>query len=532
MSEDSTKYSKFSNKLIIIIFGLSGMTALIYEIIWIRPLSLVFGTTTYAISIIIAAFLSGLALGSWIAGRYSDKIKNPLRFYGFLEIGIGLYGLMIIGLFSILPEIYLNMYKGTFPEVSIFFVLQFALAFIIILVPTTLMGATLPMIMKSHSRNFNNIGRDLGRIYSVNNIGAVLGTIAAGFILMPLLGIQTSIMITAILNIALGIIALIASKSSNIKKILAITITIVFISSFSAYDFKLMQFGMYLYADPQLDMDFVNDFLETQEVKFHKESTYASVSVLEFDNAYVMKLNGKVQCSDDPLVLEGMNRLGFVPYELYKHNYQSEPENALNIGLGCGYTSKWLADNVSTTTIEIDPTIVEASKFFVDDIDHELIIDDARSWLTRNDVKYEIITMQPSDPYAGWYMFTSEFFSLIEKSITKDGIVALWVPVYYMSIDDFHIMYNTFHSIFPYVHVYQQEENSAQLLFIGSNKELEIIDKNLYIASEKEIPQMDTAINTDDRPVLEFSTSLHLYNNDSRLLFEKFQEWAEKVQNK
>lgn len=77
-------------------------------------------------------------------------------------------------------------------------------------------------------------------------------------------------------------------------------------------------------------------------------------------------------------------------------------------------------------------------------------------------------------------------------------------------------MFNTFHSIFPYVHVYQQEESFAQLFFIGINKELEIIDQNLIIASKKETPKVDTIINTDDKPVLEFSISLHLYNDDPR----------------
>ena len=88
MSQDKSNDSSLRDKLILIVFGLSGLTALVYEIIWIRPLSLVFGTTTYAVSIIIAAFLSGLALGSWIAGRFSDKVENPLKIYGFIEIGI------------------------------------------------------------------------------------------------------------------------------------------------------------------------------------------------------------------------------------------------------------------------------------------------------------------------------------------------------------------------------------------------------------------------------------------------------------
>jgi len=182
LSEDKSNDSPLRGKLILIIFGFSGLTALVYEIVWIRPLSLVFGTTIYAVSIIIAAFLSGLALGSWIAGRFSDKVEKPLKIYGFIEVGIGLYGLMLISLFSALPGIYLGLYQSTFPNLGVFYVLQFILAFVIILIPTTLMGATLPMIMKAYSRKFSDLGKDIGKIYSVNNIGAVLGTLAAGFV--------------------------------------------------------------------------------------------------------------------------------------------------------------------------------------------------------------------------------------------------------------------------------------------------------------------------------------------------------------
>jgi spermidine synthase len=301
LSQDESNHSSFRNKLILIIFGLSGMSALIYEVIWIRPLSLVFGTTTFAVSIIIAGFLSGLALGSWIAGRFSDKVENPLKIYGFIEICIGLYGLMLISLFSALPGIYLGLYQSTFPNIEVFYILQFILAFVIILIPTTLMGATLPTIMKSYSRKFSDVGKDLGRIYSVNNIGAVLGTLAAGFVMMPLLGIQTSIMITAVLNIGVGIIALVASKSKHTKKILGIVIIVVIASSFSVYDFKLMQFGIPYYTSTQLTMEFVNDFVESQGVLFHKESMYSSVSVVSFDDgSKIMKISGKNQCSNSP----------------------------------------------------------------------------------------------------------------------------------------------------------------------------------------------------------------------------------------
>jgi spermidine synthase len=527
VSEDSSDHY-YLNKLIIVIFGISGMTALIYEIVWIRPLSLIFGTTIFAISIIVAAFLSGLALGSWLAGRYIDKLENPLKYYGFIEIGIGLFGLMLISLFTVLPGFYLDIYHLTSPNFSFFFVLQFTLAFLLILIPTTLMGATMPIILKSYSKDFQKLGRDVGRLYSVNNIGAVLGTIAAGFLLIPLLGVQTSIMVTAIINITIGLIILGISKSMNKKLVVSMIVAAILIGSFSSYNSELIGFGMWQHVQPKLNMEIVDTVLEKQEIVFHKESLYSTVTVYHNNIGLdIMQINTKTQCSSDFEVVEGMKRLGSIPYGLFEHNNQKKPSSALNVGLGCGYTSKWLSEHVKTTTIEIDQVVVEAtSKFFESDIDHDLVIDDARNWLTRNDVKYDIITAQPNDPFDGWYFFTYEFISLTDSKLSENGILAFWVPVFYMSGDDFDIMYNTFHSVFPYVYIYKMEPGLDKLLFIGSQKPLEIDDPTYYLLDHKKIPQTKTVLNTDDKPVLEFSSSINVYNIDNeKKIVENLIKW-------
>ena len=527
MKVDSSNQFNLKNKLIIIIFGLSGMTALIYEIVWIRPLSLIFGTTIFAVSIIVAAFLSGLALGSWLAGRNIDKLENPLKYYGFIEIGIGLFGLLLISLFTILPSFYLDIYHLTFPNFSLFFAFQFILAFSLILIPTTLMGATMPIILKSYSRDYQKMGRDIGRLYSVNNIGAVLGTIAAGFLLIPFLGIQSSIMVAATINIAIGLIILGISKSGNKKILVSMIVVAILIGFFSSYDSELMGYGMWNQAQQGLSMEDVDDFLEHQETIFHKQSLYSTVDVIHRGQVEIMKINTKTQCSNGSGPVSGMKLLGSIPYGLFEHNNKKNPSTALNVGLGCGITSKWLSEHVETTTIEIDQAVVEASsKFFVNDIEHNLVIDDARNWLTRNDAKYDIITVQPNDPFNAWYLFTYEFISLTDSRLSENGLLSYWVPVFYMNEDDFNIMYNTFHSVFPYVYIYKIETGLQQLLFIGSQKPLEIDDPTYYLLNHEKIPQINTELNTDDKPVLQFSTSVNVYNTyNSQKVHENIITW-------
>jgi len=503
-----------NKKLLLIIFGLTGMTALIYEIIWIRPLSLVFGTTIYAVSTIVASFILGLAIGSWVAGKYTDRLQNPLRYFAFTQLGVGFYGILLLPIFSILPAVYFVLYTTTFPNQPLFMFLQILMSIAMISIPATLMGTTLPLMMRTYSKEFTTIGKDVGKLDASNSFGAVVGTLAAGFLLIPLLGIQNSIILTASINVVIGI-SILSTKKYLKPKHLAIIIVII-IPLFMAipnYDFKTLSLGLYASGNPDLSMEDYDLTLENSEILFYKESLYQSVIVSQNEHFTNLKLNSKSQCSTLESTSHGLVRLAFFPYELYEYNY-GKPQTALTIGLGCGTTSKAFSTLVETTTIEIDPVIVEANKFFYDEIDQRLIIDDARNWLVRNDEKFDIITTQPSDPYQNSGMlFTKEFFSLLNNQLTENGVVSQWVPIFEMTTEDFHMFYNTFNSVFPYVYAYQMErDNLTQIIIIGSQKELKIKENDLYLFSNSQLERVDTELNTDDRPFIEFSSALQIYN--------------------
>ncbi|MEA2037336.1 MAG: fused MFS/spermidine synthase [Nanoarchaeota archaeon] len=194
-------------------FFLSGMAALIYEVVWTRPLSLIFGSTIYAVSTMLSAFMAGLALGSYILSKYADKLKNPLYTFAIFEICIGIYGLLIIGLFNILPYPFLWIWNKFNPSFAIFNFIQFILCFLVLLIPTTLMGATWPVVNKAYIKHIEKVGKGTGTLYSVNSFGAIIGSWMAGFILIPSLGIRASSIFAAILNLIVGIIIFAISRS-------------------------------------------------------------------------------------------------------------------------------------------------------------------------------------------------------------------------------------------------------------------------------------------------------------------------------
>jgi spermidine synthase len=193
-------------------FFLSGGTGLIYEVLWTRMLGLVFGHTVFAITTVLAAFMAGLGLGSYLLGKIADRHAHPLRLYGLLEVGIGVYALLTPVLISKAEAVYIPLYRSLELSFFAFTLAQFLLTFLILVVPTTLMGATLPVLGRFFVREIAALGGQVGRLYAFNTFGAVLGTYLAGFHLLPTLGIRISILLAAIVNIGIGVLAVVFDR--------------------------------------------------------------------------------------------------------------------------------------------------------------------------------------------------------------------------------------------------------------------------------------------------------------------------------
>lgn len=170
-------------------------------------LGLVFGATTVAISAVLAAFMGGLALGSWLAAAFAVKIKRPLRAYAFIEIAVGLYALAVPLLFRGIDQVYAQFWQQFHPGFYGFAFSRFLLATTVLLVPTALMGATLPVLVAALQRSSGNSASAVARLYTWNLFGAIIGAMAAGFLLLPQCGVRTTIWIAAATNLGIGVAA-------------------------------------------------------------------------------------------------------------------------------------------------------------------------------------------------------------------------------------------------------------------------------------------------------------------------------------
>ena len=175
------------------LFFLSGACGLVYQVVWARMLTVVFGATVLAVSTVLSAFMAGLALGSFLFGRYIDRVDQPMRVFALLEAGVGLYALLFPTLAGLIGSSSAMLLHAFDPDGgTLYAALRLLISFLLLLVPTSLMGATLPVLSKFVVRRLSGVGVGVGLLYAVNTLGAVAGVVLITFYLMEALGLRVS----------------------------------------------------------------------------------------------------------------------------------------------------------------------------------------------------------------------------------------------------------------------------------------------------------------------------------------------------
>lgn len=201
--------------LILSCFFVSGLTGLVYEILWTRMIVKIIGSSPLAVSIVLTVFMGGLGVGSYIAGRFIDRIKNPLqliKLYGILEIAIGAYGLVFPLLLIFFKPLYAFIYNHLFGYFLVYNLFTFAGCFVLLILPATFMGATLPVLSRFFVTSMSRLGTHVGRLYALNTIGAATGALLCGFWLINGLGVWGSLVFAIILNGLIGLVCVFISN--------------------------------------------------------------------------------------------------------------------------------------------------------------------------------------------------------------------------------------------------------------------------------------------------------------------------------
>jgi spermidine synthase len=191
-----------------VLFLCSGFSALVYQIVWLRMLALVFGVTVYAASAVLTSFMGGLALGSWLGGRAAERVRQPLVVFAWVEMGIGVSALAVPAALSLAQGIYAAVHAQAPDALPLLTLVRLICAGVVLLVPTTLMGASLPLVARYVSLLGGAVASRVGLLYAANTTGGIAGTLIAGFVLIGGIGVMATTRLAVAVNIAVGLAAL------------------------------------------------------------------------------------------------------------------------------------------------------------------------------------------------------------------------------------------------------------------------------------------------------------------------------------
>ena len=356
--------------VILISFALSGFASLVYENAWTRALTLVIGSSIYSFTTMLVTFLIGLALGGFIYARFMGHREARLSTFGLIELWVGLAALATIPLFERLPLIFVRLLHGFGDTFGVFLSLQVFLSSLVMFIPTVLLGMTFPLVARLFTQSLYRVGSGVGISYSANTVGAVFGAFAGGFILIPNIGVQNSIIFAVVMNLAIGCWLVLSDTRLAALPRYALGAGVMLLAfavpfRMPRWDPHILTSGVTIYNDRYESLP--SDSLRIEEMKrddvlFYKEGLTSTVSVHRITGSeYIyFKSNGKIDGSYGDALSQLMT--SYIPMMLHP-----QAEQALTIGLGSGMSAKALATFQSLKdieVIEIEPAMIEASKFF------------------------------------------------------------------------------------------------------------------------------------------------------------------------
>lgn len=456
----------------------SGLAALIYEVVWTRVLTLVIGSSIYAFTIMLATFLTGIALGSLIVSRFLSTKTQKIGLLALCQVLIGVFALITASIFGQLPDAFVALYGAFGERFSLFLTANFLLCFLVMVPATLFMGASFPVAGAVVVDTFGRCGRRIGLLYAGNTLGAILGAFLAGFVLLPWLGVQNTLVLTILINLVSGLILALASleKKSWARGYVtpAIAASLIFTLVFlwqPSWDKLRMTSGPYAYA-VQYQKRSITERLKGVEQLFYREGPIATVSVIREGAHIRLLVDGKTDAGNFRDMTTQV-LVGHLPLLI-----KPDAKEVLVIGFASGITAGAVArhDVNRIDCVEIEPAMQEASAFFAaenyriqDDARFNLIIDDGRSYVLTTKQRYDVVISEPSNPWQAGSsrLFTREAFLNARKVLKENGLMVQWMHLYGVDVETFRLVARTFASVFPHTTLWL-DPSFPDVVFIGS----------------------------------------------------------------
>jgi spermidine synthase len=445
-------------RAILLAFAISGAAALSNQVTWNRSFVLFTGSTTYAFSLIVCAFIAGLALGGHVFARIVDRSPDRVRLLAALNVAIAAAAAVLIPLLGELPLLLvepLAALSGSFAKSQ---GLVFGVLFLLVVVPTFLMGGTYPVATRALATNADDAPETVGRAYAWNTAGAIVGALVGGLVLLPMLGIRNTLWLAVGLNLVAAAVLL----GSRRRLVLALPLLALVGSLGSpAWNPRHMNLAPHMYAtDLASDPVYMLEMRDSGSLLFHEEGIGATVSVLQRSSGTrVMRIDGKTDASSQQdQGYQGM--AGTLPLLLSERR-----DRLFMLGLGSGMSlAASLEQPLQQVTLaELLPEVVRGARHFdellgapLTDPRVELKIGDGRHLLLRTEQRYDAVTSNPTNLFiAGMStLFTVEAFEDMRRALEPGGVAVVWLQGYLLLQEDFATVLRSFQHVFPEAHLW------------------------------------------------------------------------------
>jgi len=462
----------------------SGAAAMLYELVWIRLLSLVLGSSTYSFSAVLATFISGITIGAFIVSRRPPRENAAFRALGLCEACAGLLLILSIPFYERLPYLFMRLSDllskspASFP---LYEGLKLLVSFLVILPPTVFLGMTLPLagIVVPHGQA--RLGRGVGGVFAANTAGNIAGALGTGLALIPALGLKTTMELGIAANLGLGILIVAVDRVPSAARKTAFCLLLV--AAFAGYRalvpaWNNAHFTLQVFRPEDTPVYPSPSAIEAgRNLLYYRDGANATVAVIDGGDEYrALLVNGKVNASTGGDMSTQL-LLAHLPLTLLPC-----AEDVLVIGLGAGVTAGAAARHPIKTldVVELSAEVAEASAFFSEVNDRvleeprlRLFLEDARTYVQRTGAAYDLIISEPSNPWMSGVgdLFSAEHFRDCLGILKERGVMAQWVQTYELDDDTFKIVVKTFLSVFPHASLWEIDGNNT--LLIGSRGRLE-----------------------------------------------------------
>ncbi len=528
---DKTDEPAIGPALLLAVAFVNGLGGLACEVLWIRYMSFLLNST-YVFPTILCFYLLGLGLGGLIYVLLAKWIRRPDRALGVVELMLAI------------------SVPATFAAGAIIFAggpprpmgLR-QLAFITVSVPTVLMGAAFPLLCAAYGRHVQTLGRRVGLLFAVNTAGTVLGSLLPVFVLVPVVGIQKSIMLVSVLYGAMGLAVLAGGAGENRR---------MAVSAAGVYAAVLVVFVLLVPSNLCQRVFLATDFTLARhtDIQFYREGRTGTAIVTRdrANNCRTVYING---VGEVPLLYP--HELCFKMIGDLGPMLQADPDEVLMIcfggGVAAGATSQ-MPEVKHLTIVDLEKSVVEAAELLPEENNGLLsnpkahvVIDDGRNYIMMSHKKWPVIVSDSTHPKSGdsWVLYTREFYRLVQEHLTDDGVFIEWVPTHRLCTEEFRIIVRTFQSVFPHTSLWithgidEQGRSGAYSLLVATPQPLKIdagllrrrlgaeaVQRDLepfglntvagfldtFLCAEEKLRQWtgDGPVNTDDLPYTQYDT--------------------------